>query len=39
VKKETHTINKFEGLACHNPGYDSLLLDIVDNDDNDDYDK
>ena len=31
----------FEGLASHSPGYDSPLLDIVDNDDDDDddYDK
>jgi hypothetical protein len=39
VKKATHTINMFEGLASHSPGYDYPLLDIVDNDDDDDYDK
>ena len=36
MKKATHITKKFEGLASHSPGYVSLLLDIVDNDD---YDK
>jgi len=36
-KEATHIINKFKVLASHSPGYHSLLLDIVDNDD--DYDK